>query len=186
MKHLTKRFLLVIMAICLIASALLSGCVPVDTLTDDLNIEESSNSYPVSEEELLEAAGIAGKVYWIEDSNVCHLYMDCGSLNHAAELFEGSAQAAIENGKTRMCKSCKERAEKAAEQELLEAAGLGNHVYWTESDTVYHAYDDCGKLNHSVTLYEGTTQAAIENGKTDLCKFCESRAEKEAAEWQTD
>ncbi len=69
-----------------------------------------------------------------------------------------------------------------SQEELLEAAGLGDHVYWTESGTVYHAYEDCGSLNHSVHLYDGTTQAAIENGKTRMCKFCEARAEKEAAE----
>ena len=69
-----------------------------------------------------------------------------------------------------------------SQEELLEAAGLGNNVYWTQSGTVYHAYEDCGSLNHSSELFEGTTQAAIENGKTRMCKFCEARAEKEAEE----
>ena len=66
-----------------------------------------------------------------------------------------------------------------SQEEMLENAHIET-VYWTASGTVYHAYDDCGHLNHSVELLTGTSATAIENGKTRLCKTCEARAAKEA------
>ncbi|MBO4410862.1 MAG: hypothetical protein J5794_01545 [Lachnospiraceae bacterium] len=66
-----------------------------------------------------------------------------------------------------------------SQEEMLEAAGVDT-VYWTASGTVFHAYDDCSHLNHSLELLTGTSTAAIENGKTRLCKTCEARAEREA------
>ena len=66
-----------------------------------------------------------------------------------------------------------------SQEELLEAAGTES-VYWTESGTVYHLYEDCSHLNHSVELKEGTTTTAIEQGKTRACKTCEARALREA------
>lgn len=66
-----------------------------------------------------------------------------------------------------------------SQEEMLENAHIDT-VYWTASGTVYHAYDDCGHLNHTVELFTGTSQTAIENGKTRLCKTCEARAAKEA------
>ncbi|MBO4869665.1 MAG: hypothetical protein J5585_08140 [Clostridia bacterium] len=72
-----------------------------------------------------------------------------------------------------------------SQEELLESAGVGDHVYWTESGTVYHAFEDCSHLNHSKELFEGTSTTAIEQGKTRICKTCEQRAEKEAAKVDT-
>ena len=66
-----------------------------------------------------------------------------------------------------------------SQEEMLENAHIDT-VYWTQSGTVYHAYDDCSHLNHSVELLTGTSATAIENGKTRLCKTCESRAAREA------
>ena len=59
-------------------------------------------------------------------------------------------------------------------EEMLEAAGIDT-VYWTDSGTVFHAFDDCSHLNHSVNLNVGSSTAAIENGKTRMCKTCENR-----------
>ena len=66
-----------------------------------------------------------------------------------------------------------------SQEEMLDAVGVET-VYWTASGTVFHAYDDCSHLNHSVELMTGTSTTAIEKGKTRLCKTCEARAEKEA------
>ena len=66
-----------------------------------------------------------------------------------------------------------------SQEEMLENAGLDNKVYWTASGTVYHAFVDCGHLHNSTDLFDGSTTAAIENGKTRMCKSCEKRLEKE-------
>ncbi|MBQ4424429.1 MAG: hypothetical protein II882_01670 [Lachnospiraceae bacterium] len=68
-----------------------------------------------------------------------------------------------------------------SQEEMLEAADIDT-VFWTASGTVFHAYDDCQHLNHTVELLTGTSTTAIENGKTRLCKTCEARALKEAEE----
>lgn len=68
-----------------------------------------------------------------------------------------------------------------SQEEMLANADIQT-VYWTASGTVYHAYDDCPHLNHSVDLFTGTSSTAIENGKTRLCKTCEARALKEGEE----
>ena len=66
-----------------------------------------------------------------------------------------------------------------SQEEMLANAHIET-VYWTDSGTVYHAYNDCGHLNNTVKINDGTSAAAIENGKTRLCKTCEARAQREA------
>jgi hypothetical protein len=61
-----------------------------------------------------------------------------------------------------------------SQEEMLENAGFDT-VYWTESGTVYHLDDDCQHLKNSADLFKGPSSAAIENGKTRLCKTCERR-----------
>ena len=68
-----------------------------------------------------------------------------------------------------------------SQEEMLENAGVDT-VYWTDGGSVFHSTPDCQHLNHSYELKSGTSTAAIENGKTRLCKTCESRIEQEAAD----
>ena len=63
----------------------------------------------------------------------------------------------------------------ASQEEMLENAGIEDSVYWTESGTVYHAFEDCPHLNHSQDLMKGSRTAAIEAGKTRMCKTCEKK-----------
>ena len=71
-----------------------------------------------------------------------------------------------------------------SQEQMLEEAGIDTgavyeHVYWTKGGKVYHLYEDCGHLNNSSDLLEGTSQAAVENGKTRMCQDCSSRGVKE-------
>ena len=55
-------------------------------------------------------------------------------------------------------------------------------VYWTKSGTKYHIYVDCHAINRDATteIFEGTVAKARElKNITELCKFCEARAEKD-------
>lgn len=61
-----------------------------------------------------------------------------------------------------------------SQEEMLADAGFDT-VYWTESGTVFHAYEDCSHLNHSLNLFSGSSTAAIESGKTRMCKTCEAK-----------
>ena len=56
-----------------------------------------------------------------------------------------------------------------------------NSVYWTKSGTKYHIYQDCSAINTDRTdeIFEGTVAKARElKNITELCKFCENKAEK--------
>ena len=58
-----------------------------------------------------------------------------------------------------------------------------NSVYWTKSGTKYHIYDDCSSINTKRTdeIFQGTVAKARElKNITELCKFCENKAEKDA------
>lgn len=64
-----------------------------------------------------------------------------------------------------------------------------NHVFWTKSGTKYHLYSDCHAINSSRTdeIFEGTVAQARElKNITELCKFCENRAEKETLTSETE
>jgi hypothetical protein len=68
-------------------------------------------------------------------------------------------------------------------QRIEELTGV-NHVYWTKSGNRYHVYDDCQHINTSRTdeIFEGTVAQARElKNITELCKTCETRAEKDDA-----
>jgi hypothetical protein len=57
-----------------------------------------------------------------------------------------------------------------------------NSVYWTKSGKKYHLYENCQSINTNRTdsIYHGTVaQARALKNITELCKFCENRAEKE-------
>jgi len=56
-----------------------------------------------------------------------------------------------------------------------------NMVYWTKSGTKYHLYNDCSHINSNRTdsIFHGTVTNARElKNITELCKTCESKAEK--------
>jgi type III secretory pathway component EscS len=58
----------------------------------------------------------------------------------------------------------------------------GNHVYWTNSGTKYHIYDDCQHINTNRTeeIFNGTVAQARElKNITELCKTCENKALKD-------
>ncbi len=61
-----------------------------------------------------------------------------------------------------------------SQEQMLEDAGFTT-VYWTESGTVFHTHDDCGHLANTENLLTGSSAAAIEAGKTRLCKTCEKK-----------
>ncbi len=69
---------------------------------------------PISQEEMLENAHI-DTVYWTASGTVYHAYNDCSHLNNTVELLTGTSASAIENGKTRLCKTCEARALRKAE-----------------------------------------------------------------------
>ena len=73
-----------------------------------LGIGVSYDWNPVSEEGKAQAeATLAGQtVYWTQFGSVYHLDQDCQHLNRSSELFEGDVATAIENNKTRLCKTC--------------------------------------------------------------------------------
>lgn len=73
-----------------------------------------------------------------------------------------------------------------SQEEMLEEAGIESGatyelVYWTKSGTVFHYYEDCGHLDHSIELFSGTSVAAVEAGKTRMCKTCYDKAVREGA-----
>src|SRR5690606_9194183 len=56
-----------------------------------------------------------------------------------------------------------------------------NEVYWTKSGSKYHLFDDCHSINKNVTdeIFSGTVAQASElKNISELCKFCENKAEK--------
>ena len=73
-----------------------------------LGIGVSYDWNPVSEEGKAQAeATLAGQeVYWTQFGSVYHLDQDCQHLNRSSELFEGDVATAIDNNKTRLCKTC--------------------------------------------------------------------------------
>ncbi|MDR2206560.1 MAG: hypothetical protein LBE36_10465 [Flavobacteriaceae bacterium] len=57
-----------------------------------------------------------------------------------------------------------------------------NSVFWTKSGTKYHIYEDCPHINTKRTdeIFSGTVaQARALKNITELCKTCESKAEKQ-------
>lgn len=57
-----------------------------------------------------------------------------------------------------------------------------NEVFWTKSGTKYHLFGDCHAINKDATteIFQGTVANARElKNISELCKFCESKSEKE-------
>ena len=72
-------------------------------------------------------------------------------------------------------------AEQTAQVESLTGV---NSVFWTKSGNRYHIYSDCFSINTKKTdeIFKGSVAQARElKNITELCKFCEHRAEKDDA-----
>ena len=64
----------------------------------------------------------------------------------------------------------------SSEQLQQAEAALGNtQVYWTKFGKVYHTHDDCGSLNQSDVLTQGTVKEAVAANRTRLCFYCAKR-----------
>ncbi|MBO4627198.1 MAG: ABC transporter permease [Lachnospiraceae bacterium] len=72
------------------------------------------------------------------------------------------------------------------EEKEAAVAAVQGEVYWTPFGKVYHTHDDCGSLNNSDTLYKGTAQDAIENGRTRICSFCAKKDSIDTSNMLTD
>ena len=77
-----------------------------------LGIGLSADWNPVSQEGLAQAEQtLAGTdVYWTQFGTVYHTDENCQHLNRSSELFYGDVATAVENGKTRLCKTCAKNA----------------------------------------------------------------------------
>ena len=62
-------------------------------------------------------------------------------------------------------------------QEQVEAMQqqITTDVFWTPGGGVYHTHEDCGHLANSYNLSTGSVTAAVEAGKTRICKTCANR-----------
>ena len=79
-----------------------------------IGIGSGADFNPVSAESLEEMQENAialgdGTVYWTASGGVYHLNKDCGHIINSTEIYSGTAAAAMENGKTRPCKSCAQK-----------------------------------------------------------------------------
>ena len=72
----------------------------------------------------------------------------------------------------------------SAEEKAQAEQTLTGDVYWTAFGHKYHLYEDCQSLQNSVTLYNGSVTAAIDNGRSEVCYFCKNRAEKEGISFE--
>lgn len=72
---------------------------------------------PISEEEKAEAMAEYGDemVYWTPFGKVYHTDLDCHSMNQTDTITEGTVEQAIAANRTRVCKYCERRDEKALE-----------------------------------------------------------------------
>ena len=63
------------------------------------------------------------------------------------------------------------------EQQQAAIQAISSDVYWAPFGKVYHTHEDCGALNHTDTLTQGSVEQAIAAGRTRLCSFCAKRDE---------
>lgn len=67
---------------------------------------------PISQEQEAAAVHEIGSdtlVYWTPFGHVYHTSQDCQHLNHSDTLIEGTVEEAIDNSRTRLCKTCADR-----------------------------------------------------------------------------
>ena len=79
------------------------------------DVTEMRHTFPIDEEETknitLVPIGEADSdkvVYWINGGSVWHKTYTCGYIKDGSEVFYGSEEIAVENGKNAVCSACKE------------------------------------------------------------------------------
>ncbi len=135
-----------------------------------------------------ELATLAGTLYWTDSGEVVHTSRECSSLARTKNVVSGSAEAAFEAGKSRLCSRCdstettEAATETTAPRELPpELATLAGTLYWTDSGEVAHTSRECTSLARAKNVVSGSAEAAFEAGKSRLCARCDSTETTEAA-----
>lgn len=154
-----------------------SGC-DTDEATNTMLETETSHS-DSSSTETSKSERDTTVVYWTESGSKWHIYKDCHFLKNAAEVISGSDSEAKKAGKKGVCKTCGESLIDNSSVETSQDEPGTDTVYWTESGSKWHLYEDCGSLKNATEIMNGSISKAKEAKKKDVCKTCSKRKDKE-------
>ena len=75
--------------------------------TDDVSTEASASSENGNTSDT--EASDQNVVYWTKSGSVWHSYIDCGHIKNSKNIILGTAEEALNEGKSHLCKNCEKR-----------------------------------------------------------------------------
>lgn len=149
-------------------------------IDDTLETEKSNNNNGSIETSKSESDKTV--VYWTEGGGKWHLNKNCSFIKDSLEVIKGSVSEAKKAGKKSVCKTCEKSISNKSNVETSQDA-QSITVYWTESGSKWHLYEDCGSLKKATKVISGSISEAQKAKKEDVCKNCSKR---QGGETETD
>ena len=157
----------VVLALCVLGlcacrnRAVFSGGESLSGEEAQQRLDAMQGTQSVSEEKVYYFVAGSGEAYHSDGS--------CAYLKNSEHVQAGSLSEAIAAGKVRLCTAC---AQKEGNEPLQDAVQDGRTCYYTVGGKVWHYDKECPSLANSNTVYEGTVEQAMLEGKSRVCSRC--------------
>ena len=126
------------------------------------DMEDKENSYLVED----------GEVFWTPSGKIWHATYECSYLSNSKEIYHGSIEEAMLEGKERACTRCFATDLDKEYEKLKEEPIVDGDVFFTRNENEWHTSINCSKLRGAENIYNSSIEKAIELGKTMACDEC--------------
>lgn len=116
-----------------------------------------------------------GDVFWTPSGTIWHATYECSYLSTSKEIYHGSVEDAMLDGKERECSRCFSDDIDKAYSDLEGNPIEKNDVFFTKDDEKWHSDINCPHILGADNVYNASMEKAKELGKTVACDECNDR-----------
>lgn len=113
-----------------------------------------------------------GDVFWTPSGKIWHKSSECSYLSSSKEIYHGSIEEAMLEGKERQCTKCFADETDKLYAELVGNPISANDVFFTRDGECWHTDINCSVISGALEVYNASVARAKELGKTVACEEC--------------
>lgn len=159
---------------CALFSLILTSCLYVESNDKNggvlLNQDVLSSILKDMEDRENSLLAEDGDVFWTPSGSIWHASYECSYLSNSKEIYHGTVEEAMLDGKERACSRCFANDEDAVYQALENNPIIDGDVFFTRENNMWHSHINCSKLIGADKIYNSSIEKAKSLGKTDACE----------------
>ncbi len=168
MKALKILIFFTLLAICLSACAYSDGTDKKDGILLDGDVLSSIIKDAQDKENSLTAN--EGDVFWTSSGKIWHKSADCSYLSNSKEIYHGTVDEAMLEGKERACDRCFATEEDKIYLEIENEPIKNGDVFFTRDGASWHSDINCSAICGAEKIYNASPEKASALGKDNSCE----------------